>query len=94
MEAFDRKDYDHESHKTEGYEYIKFTIAMDSSQKFFDNYYIQDFEQTMKRKVERNDFKYALLNSDEYSYDKSWIHSENRMFDLDVDDSDIDHLDH
>jgi hypothetical protein len=75
MEAFDRKDYDYESHKTEGYEYIKFKIAMDSSQKFFDNYYIQDFEQTMKRKVERNDFKYAQLNSDEYSYDKSWIHS-------------------
>ena len=48
----------------------------------------------MKRKVQRNDFKYASLSLDEYSYDKSWIHSENRNFDLDIDDSDIDHLNH
>lgn len=93
-EAFDRKDLDLHDHQESGYDYIKFQVPFDSTTKFFDHYFANDFEETVKRKVERNEFKYELLNSDMYSYDKSWVDSELRSHDLDVDDADIDHLGH
>lgn len=54
------------------------------------NYYKTDYENTVKRKIERNEFSYM----DAMSYEtigNSWVESEDREHDLDLDDAELDH---
>lgn len=75
----------------EGYEYLKHELFENTDKSYFIHYLKTDFENTLKRKIQKNEFKYL----DAMAYDtigNSWVEEEGREFDLDLEDTELDHV--
>lgn len=88
--AYDRRDLDHNQVNQEGFEYLKHELFSNTENSYWTNYYKNDFENTLERKIQRKEYEYL----DAMSYEtigNSWVNQEGREYDLDLEDTELDH---
>lgn len=60
VQAYDATySHDHDASKKAGYEYIDNTIKKDVDEKFWTNYFAQEFEDSIRKKIYDGDNKYG-----------------------------------
>lgn len=89
--AFERRGLDFDRLNEEGYEYLKNELFSDTEKTYWNHYYKNDFENTLERKIKKNQYEYLDAMSYE-TYGDSWVNQEGREYDLELEDTELDHI--
>lgn len=65
----------------------------DSKKHYFEDYYRGNFKDTLRRKIQRNEYKYSELMAEEMrTHTSTWVEKEHPEYDLDIEDNQMNHL--
>ena len=75
------------------YEFMLHHVSADTKKHYFEDYYRANFEDTLRRQINKNQYKYSELMADEMrTLGSTWVEKEGREYDLDIDDAQMDHI--